>query len=612
MIHWRVAAAGAMVAAKSAAVLGEELLAERSKVNNCVALIKLLRSTATSAASEPAAVDEVCQALRCLQVFFSARFQAGEVARGKATANGEAENGSMDEKLVYAQWLRRQYRAFVKAAQDLLGRRPDTHEDVTVAALDALMRLVRAERPGTFYNDLYLEVVDALLNSRAFNGKLLGVFIQQYMQYGDVRLYTFSNVRKCVARRLELIASGMQTVGRPSLVMMKNQMTKLKLLPQSVSHQAPRTTRVLSMMFCQTQPHPPLTMSRLLLGLNMQANFDEDAEKPSKKRKVAKQAKPSWQNPSRIKQERSEAWLQFLRLPFPLDVYKKVLTKMHTDVIPHITNPVLLSDFLTNSYNIGGLTSVLALNGLFILITQHGLEYPEFYKKLYALLDSSLFAAKHRVRFFQLADACLKSSHLPAYLVAAFAKRLSRLALQAPPSGAALVIAFVHNLLRRHPSCGVLVHNQLGQRGRDEAVTGAVNEGERETEAQRLAVSVKESTTTEEPFVFRSDPYLFSETDPAKCRALESSLWELETLRSHYGHTVSRFVSTLEIDLSQRRKTSELPISDFVHGSYASLVEEEVDKRLKKVPLAFYAKHPSRLFEASVEGTAHFGGWTFD
>lgn len=34
------------------------------------------------------------------------------------------------------------------------------------------------------------------------------------------------------------------------------------------------------------------------------------------------------------------------------------------------------------------------------------------------------------------------------------------------------------------------------------------------------------------------------EADPAKCRAIESSLWELESLRHHYYHTVS-FLSHL-------------------------------------------------------------------
>lgn len=53
-------------------------------------------------------------------------------------------------------------------------------------------------------------------------------------------------------------------------------------------------------------------------------------------------------------------------------------------------------------------------------------------------------------------------SHLPAYLVAAFAKRLSRLALTAPPEALLMVLPFICNLLRRHPACRVLVHRPLG------------------------------------------------------------------------------------------------------------------------------------------------------
>lgn len=60
--------------------------------------------------------------------------------------------------------------------------------------------------------------------------------------------------------------------------------------------------------------------------------------------------------------------------------------------------------------------------------------------------------------FLQLLDSCLKSPLLPAYLAAAFAKKLSRLSLAVPPSGALVVIALIHNLLRRHPSINCLVH----------------------------------------------------------------------------------------------------------------------------------------------------------
>lgn len=60
------------------------------------------------------------------------------------------------------------------------------------------------------------------------------------------------------------------------------------------------------------------------------------------------------------------------------------------------------SDFLTRSYDIGGVISVMALSSLYILITQHGLEYPNFYEKLYVLLEPSIFMAKHRGKFFQV------------------------------------------------------------------------------------------------------------------------------------------------------------------------------------------------------------------
>lgn len=55
-----------------------------------------------------------------------------------------------------------------------------------------------------------------------------------------------------------------------------------------------------------------------------------------------------------------------------------------------------------HSYNTGGLISVMALGSLFILITKHGLEYPDFYNKLYALLEPSIFVARYRSRFFEV------------------------------------------------------------------------------------------------------------------------------------------------------------------------------------------------------------------
>ncbi len=52
---------------------------------------------------------------------------------------------------------------------------------------------------------------------------------------------------------------------------------------------------------------------------------------------------------------------------------------------------------------------MLALNGIFILVTQHGLEYPDFYPRLYQMVTADSFAAKHRAQFYKLADLFLSS-----------------------------------------------------------------------------------------------------------------------------------------------------------------------------------------------------------
>eukprot|EP00268_Persea_americana_P006933 TRINITY_DN1250_c0_g1_i2.p1 TRINITY_DN1250_c0_g1~~TRINITY_DN1250_c0_g1_i2.p1 ORF type:complete len:344 (-),score=67.61 TRINITY_DN1250_c0_g1_i2:597-1628(-) len=292
----------------------------------------------------------------------------------------------------------------------------------------------------------------------------------------------------------------------------------------------------------------------------------------------------------RIKIKFTKAWISFLRLPLPLDVYKEVLVNLHQTVVPHMSNPVILCDFLTRSYDIGGVISIMALSSLFILMTQHGLEYPKFYEKLYALLVPAVFMAKHRARFFQLLDSCLKSSLLPAYLAAAFAKKLSRLSLTVPPSGSLVIIAIIHNLLRRHPSINCLVHQVDDETGEE-----ALREGS--------DLGNGSETCNGRP---GTDLFNSEEIDPAKSNAMRSSLWEIDTLRHHYCPAVSRFVASLEEDLTVRAKTSEITVKDFSSGSYATIFREEIRRRIKQVPLAFYKATPTSLFSDS-----EFTGWTF-
>jgi hypothetical protein len=58
-------------------------------------------------------------------------------------------------------------------------------------------------------------------------------------------------------------------------------------------------------------------------------------------------------------------------------------TAMHPLIRPSCSAPCVS--------HAGGLIGMLSLNGIFLLVTQHGLEYPRFYERLYCLLSAEAF-----------------------------------------------------------------------------------------------------------------------------------------------------------------------------------------------------------------------------
>ncbi|KAL5264128.1 hypothetical protein ACHWQZ_G005269 [Mnemiopsis leidyi] len=241
----------------------------------------------------------------------------------------------------------------------------------------------------------------------------------------------------------------------------------------------------------------------------------------------------------------NSTWVLFLKMPKSRELYHTILSSLHENVIPHMHNPKLLIDFLVDSYNLGGTASLLALNSLFILITKYNLDYPSFYPKLYRMLTPDLLHTTYVARFIMMLDIFLKSPLLPAYLVAAFAKRLAHNALQAPPHVVIIVMRFITNLVKLHPSVKRLVH-----RGKDHAAV-------------------------------RADPFLYAEEDPAQCNALQSSLWELEVLAEHYCPAVPAVVKTL------RKPTDEILVGLGLEKDYDGLFREYLKMWNKDPPLEF-------------------------
>ena len=113
-------------------------------------------------------------------------------------------------------------------------------------------------------------------------------------------------------------------------------------------------TNTLALLFAVQMPISPDEICTFLA---------QDSSKQSKKRKKRNEDAGSGMKKvsslsSHVKVF-SDAWTTFLQLPLSMQIYKKVLLKLPERIIPHLVNPLMLSDFLTDSYNRGGVVSLL-------------------------------------------------------------------------------------------------------------------------------------------------------------------------------------------------------------------------------------------------------------
>ncbi|KAJ3387538.1 hypothetical protein HDU84_000720 [Entophlyctis sp. JEL0112] len=363
-----------------------------------------------------------------------------------------------DAELKVAEWLREHLELCLSKLTALL-----SSDELALQkfAVDCVAKLIREGTASlrdsqkdssawAFENQAYTKLVSALCTSfdrNASSTDLLAHVVDLLNSWDDLRLYFHRNLGKLATTSPKLI--------NPSIT--------FEIISQVKSPQE-------------------------LSGANWVSNLSSKTKKRKHSSAEPENTEKDEPPPQRISAQRkafSDCWLAFLKIGgLPVEVYKKILLVMHKVVIPHMTQPSLLTDFLTDSYN-AGMT-----------------DYPDFYPKLYTLLDDQLLTVKYRSRFFRLLDLFLASTYLPAYLVAAFAKRLSRLALFASPSAIVIVIPFVYNLLKRHPAVISIIH-RLPKEAEDSGAEGL--------DAQNI----------------KADRFLMNELDPAKCRALESSLWEM-------------------------------------------------------------------------------------
>ncbi|KAF0509118.1 CBF-domain-containing protein [Gigaspora margarita] len=462
------------------------------------------------------------------------------------------------------------------------------HEEpgLQVPSLNILLDLLKIESiylttsSGAYYfsNNHFYRIVEGLIDNENFNEHLQTEFIDKYWnKYDDLRFYFLKNAAKII----NLATNSGKPKDRSGPISKKKR-TNERLDDNKLNNLMENTFSILENL--RSMPtdaseikdfwigHPTPEIVNKQTSGNNEEEFkdisDEDGghDMNDKKSHTKSQDKiPPILQLSSHRRVFSDCWLALLKLPMKQESYKKILLIMHKKIIPHMLQPTMLMDYLTESYNAGGAISLLALNGLFTLIHEHNLDYPDFYKKLYNLFDRNLMHVKYRSRFFRLVDLFLSSTHLPVQLVASFIKRMSRLSLTSPPHGIVILIPLIYNLIRRHPSCMVLIHRPYEIKSRTED-GGHINN-------------------------ISEDPYVFDEPDPMNSNAIASSLWELKTLQNHYLPNVA----TLAKIFQDKFNKPSYNLEDFLDHTYATLFEAETSKKPKKTPALAFEK-PNFVF----------------
>ncbi|KAF8249977.1 CBF-domain-containing protein [Wilcoxina mikolae CBS 423.85] len=458
--------------------------------------------------------------------------------------------GNTEEETTTVVWLKERYKEYIA---ELCASLNNDESGVQNTALTLLMRLVKEE--GThvvpegeayyFPNDTFYKIVRGVVAADNMDEEVKREWVEKYVDvYDDVRYSFFTAIKRLVDEHEDQgIPEALLTGATDLLLLLKN-------LPTV-------DTTEIDNFYTLTLP-----------------------TKPSRKSKA-----PTLLSPSAHRRVVQEAWCSILRQPLPPTLCKSVLLTAERRIVPSFIKPQLLMDFLIACYDHGGTISLLALNGLFHLISIKNLDYPNFFTKLYGLLDRNLFHVRYRSRFFRLLETFLASTHLPATLIASFIKKMSRLCLSAPPGAIVVVVPFVYNLFKKHKATTYMMH--------------------------RIPVDAEEAE--EWRVNGYEDPFDEEETDPLQTRAIESCVWELETLMSHWHPNVATLCRIMKEQFTKERYQLE----DFLDHSYGSMFDVETNRELKKAPVV-EVDIPKKIFfrvegqETGETGNALLDLWNFE
>lgn len=422
-----------------------------------------------------------------------------------------------------SQWLKDFFHTFLAL---LLEKVKGDFYDSSIEAILALMEIMHNvdehdDIGHQFPNGIYQNLIHAAMS----NERALLALREAMEQYSDLRYYGYRNLARmlkeaeCDATKVLLVIKGLTWKLDP------NAKDAIGVTPPKPSRQKSSEDEMSS-------------------GSDIEYSSESSESEAEEQREiddtlfylpVKGDAKPAVKTHRGHRHEFTTCWLALLARSLDTKVLLDILSILDDQVMPGITTPTLLLDFLTAAYNTHGWQ---ALASLWVLMRHHGLDYPSFYPKLYSLLTPALNSGHFTAKHAKLLDMFMKSTHLPAYMVASFIKRLAELACYAPPY---LVDSFylplLYNLLKRHLSCQSMLQSDETQ-------------------------------------------VVFANTAAINIDAANSPLYELLSLCRHYHFKLAKTIQSLFLEARILGKHLDVNLQ----GSYDAMIEAELAHKWSKIP----------------------------
>ncbi|XP_026728857.1 nucleolar complex protein 4 homolog B [Trichoplusia ni] len=475
-----------------------EFLNSRKHANNLADILQMFE----------AETDNYTPLLLTVEVIFTELLRRGDLIEGIVPLK-PADHSPEGE---YKRWLRQCFEAAQTRALECIRRGRTSSR---LQALVTACKLMQAEgkhpleqSTGYYFPSIRLKnIFTVLLDSELSMSAPIARF-QEFTEYRDVQQYGLKVLSTLAYRK------------SPTSIYMQNYLELLDRL-----------------LVCEITTEP-----------RAKAKERDNEEKEEKLLCGAEDKAPFPYNPGVCRRYANRCWGFACQWPLCEDsrVHRRALLLLVERLMPLLARPHLATDMLCDSLDAGGPISMLALQGVLELVRRHNIDYPDMYDRLYAMFEPEMFATRYKKRLLHLADIFLSSTHLPEGLVAAFAKRLARLALLAAADDAAALLQLLHNLLLRHPALKRMICHE------------------------------------DSPAIMSNDPYVMEETCAGASRALGSSLWEVWALRRHAAPALAAAAAAVFAAADPRATPVALAPPDL-----AASFDAELKKRFKTIEMNF-------------------------